>query len=63
MTMPQFFQKADSKDDEKCSKFPAVAESPNESPVKEQQSLFQENHLLLQGLTSYITKDSRSVSS
>lgn len=57
-TPPPQQQKNDTKTEEKNAKFASNAESPSESPVKDQQNLFQENHLLLQGLTNYITKDS-----
>lgn len=52
-------QKAENNDEEKdkAGKFTTVVESPNESPGKENQSTLQENHLLLQNLIKYITKD------
>lgn len=50
--------KTETIEEEKTGKFPAV-DSPNESPTKEQNTL-QENHLLLQNLTNYITKDANT---
>lgn len=56
---PQSQQKSETVEEEKPAKFPPVTESPNESPAKEQNTL-QENHLLLQHLINFITKDPNS---
>ncbi|KAK6636982.1 hypothetical protein RUM43_010649 [Polyplax serrata] len=51
--------KTEPTEEEKTVKFPPDMESTNESPSKDQNNLH-ENHLLLQNLTNYITKDANS---